>query len=163
MSKRRSLALIRGSFERAQWALNVSCYKYSVTGLVSKSVSALASVHPQSRMRHGALYSPSVLHVLIHLGYLFCAATNITPYWNSPCPTAPHGPSGLAEGVWGIPPREKKDPRTLAKRGVHQVRSFSSRRYMLNFEDLHGDAAFWCAGRYCTSAAEYSLDSFRAG
>ena len=53
MSKRRSLALIRGSFERAQWALNVSCYEYSVTGLVSKSVSALASVHPQSRMRHG--------------------------------------------------------------------------------------------------------------
>ena len=53
MSERRSLALIRGSFERAQWALNVSCYEYSVTGLVSKSVSALASVHPQSRMRHG--------------------------------------------------------------------------------------------------------------
>jgi hypothetical protein len=57
LSKRRSLALIRGSFERAQWALNVSCYKYSVTGLVSKSVSALASVHPQSRMRHGARWS----------------------------------------------------------------------------------------------------------
>jgi hypothetical protein len=53
LSKQRSLALIRGSFERAQWALNVLCYKYSVTGLVSKSVSALASVHPQSRMRHG--------------------------------------------------------------------------------------------------------------
>jgi hypothetical protein len=46
-------------------------------------------------------------------------------------PTAPHGPSGLAEGVWGIPPREKKDPRTLAKKGVYQVRFFSSRRYEL--------------------------------
>jgi hypothetical protein len=68
----RSLPLIRGSFERAQRALNVSCYKfkfsnlnpgqdtrakYSLTGLVSKSVSALASVHPQS-MRHGGKQGP---------------------------------------------------------------------------------------------------------
>ena len=37
---------------RAARALNVSCYKYSVTGLVSKSVSALASVHQRSSLRH---------------------------------------------------------------------------------------------------------------
>ena len=55
MSTRRSLVLLRGSFDSAQRALNDACSKYCVTSLASKSVSAPASVHPRSRMRHGAV------------------------------------------------------------------------------------------------------------
>jgi len=65
LSKRRSLAVIRGSFERAQRALNVSCYKFSVTGLVSKSVTVFppSCAHdPHAPITQHATHTPHEQH-----------------------------------------------------------------------------------------------------